>query len=643
MAAGASWVVFLVLLVGELSDFGAWRGDSGASGNANRRTMAPLSQILRATASDRSNECVWSVWPGRYLAGFSKSPGAQNQTSIVEALSACSTAGADTCGGVTLLPPGPPTLRKPGPLRLSPPRTAEALERTWTRECRPRLRVGWARSEIGSNLTERPPDVSIKAVKPGSWMPLDWSAAGGVAGMPASFEIVLRLYCNEQHKEEHSHRPSRSFVFELDSSVPHCADIVVGRSDNTQRGGVRIPAWHHLSRAVRTFNEGAGVPRPWSLKACICSNQTRVWGRVCACTVPLRIAFPTQRAGEVDDEGSCALGCGMGHLSRKGGGTRCWCDAFCERASDCCKDYWTACQNKQQAASGDFPDSYGGDIVRNNGSFKLKKKSQESVLVIIPVKDCHKCIPKLTASLVRFNHPREALHVCFLESDSSDHLTSEALRKAKRNLTRAFATTRYFRSDFSYESPKDRHSIRVQSHRRSVLAQSRNKAVELCYGGQDWVVWLDADMVQVKPNLIQRLMAVNHRIVAPNVVVESAPHRSYDLNTWVELKSPKSIQNGHPIFEGYDRANWEDEDIGKRSYLSDYARNEETKETNLVPVDGVGTAVLLVSGALHRMGVPFAVEPYKRRLESEGFSLLARDLGARAYGMPDFRIPHGGC
>merc|ERR1712146_87496 len=44
-------------------------------------------------------------------------------------------------------------------------------------------------------------------------------------------------------------------------------------------------------------------------------------------------------------------------------------------------------------------------------------------------------------------------------------------------------------------------------------------------------------------------------------------------------------------------------------------------------IDGVGSAALLVEARVHRAGAIFPIEPYKHRLESEGFGLMAEDKG----------------
>jgi hypothetical protein len=61
---------------------------------------------------------------------------------------------------------------------------------------------------------------------------------------------------------------------------------------------------------------------------------------------------------------------------------------------------------------------------------------------------------------------------------------------------------------------------------------------------------------------------------------------------------------------------------------------------HVVELDGVGGAMLLVKADLHREGLMFPPAPYRRRIETEGLAMLARDMGHRAWGMPNLEVIH---
>jgi hypothetical protein len=59
-----------------------------------------------------------------------------------------------------------------------------------------------------------------------------------------------------------------------------------------------------------------------------------------------------------------------------------------------------------------------------------------------------------------------------------------------------------------------------------------------------------------------------------------------------------------------------------------------------VRLDGVGGGMLLVRAELHRTGLVFPVAPYRHRLETEGLSMLALDMGELSWGVPGIEVVH---
>ena len=50
--------------------------------------------------------------------------------------------------------------------------------------------------------------------------------------------------------------------------------------------------------------------------------------------------------------------------------------------------------------------------------------------------------------------------------------------------------------------------------------------------------------------------------------------------------------------------------------------------------------MLLVDASLHRGGLVFPEAPYRDLVETEGFGVLARDLGVTPVGLPRVEILH---
>lgn len=63
-------------------------------------------------------------------------------------------------------------------------------------------------------------------------------------------------------------------------------------------------------------------------------------------------------------------------------------------------------------------------------------------------------------------------------------------------------------------------------------------------------------------------------------------------------------------------------------------------ETNLVELDGVGSACLLIHADLHREGLNFPPYVFKHQIESEGLGRMAKAMGYQPYGTTNIEVIH---
>ncbi|HZQ96003.1 MAG TPA: hypothetical protein VFA67_13395, partial [Candidatus Sulfotelmatobacter sp.] len=134
---------------------------------------------------------------------------------------------------------------------------------------------------------------------------------------------------------------------------------------------------------------------------------------------------------------------------------------------------------------------------------------------------------------------------------------------------------------------------------------------------EDWVLWLDVDVIEYPADILEQLLATGKDVVHPHCV-KAFGGPSFDRNAW--------------------------RDQG-RLHLEDLRQ-----EGPLVRLDAVGGTMLLVRANLHREGLifpPFAYgrpNPRIRRdtpeLETEGLGLMAQDMGYECWGMPHLEIRH---
>jgi hypothetical protein len=240
------------------------------------------------------------------------------------------------------------------------------------------------------------------------------------------------------------------------------------------------------------------------------------------------------------------------------------------------------------------------------------------VLVLTPVKSASAHLEQYFRLLYSLTYPHRLLSLGILEGDSEDD-TFAALTRAERLLRKEFRRVGLWKRDFGLRLPPGLHRAlpEIQLERRTVLAMSRNHLLFHALDDEDWVLWLDVDLVDYPPDLIERLLATGRDIVQPHCV----------------------LTPGGPTF---DRNGWRDRG---RLHLEDLRG-----EGDLVPLDTVGGTVLLVRADVHRDGLIFPAFPYglanpkirghAPEIETEGFGIMADDLGHRCWGMPNLEVIH---
>ena len=131
-------------------------------------------------------------------------------------------------------------------------------------------------------------------------------------------------------------------------------------------------------------------------------------------------------------------------------------------------------------------------------------------------------------------------------------------------------------SDTSSPAGIPRGAEPIQVERRVVLAKSRNHLLAHALDDEEWVLWLDADVVEYPPDIIERLLATGKDIVQPHCVLDYGGP-TFDCNGW--------------------------RDRG-RLHLDDLRA-----EGDLVELDAVGGTMLLVRADRHRDGLVFPAFP----------------------------------
>lgn len=250
----------------------------------------------------------------------------------------------------------------------------------------------------------------------------------------------------------------------------------------------------------------------------------------------------------------------------------------------------------------------------------------QKILILTPIKDAATYVDSYFEGLQNLTYAKKLISIGILESDSIDG-SDEVFSKACAVNKSEFREIRFFKKDFGFRMPADipRWEPMIQFRRRVILARCRNHLLFHALDDEDWVLWLDVDVIQYPQDIIQRLLSFGKDILQPHCVkMPGGP--SFDHNAW--------------------------RDHGQMHM--DSMRNGD----ELVLLDAVGGTMLMVRADCHRDGLIFPPFLYGKRnskvrersdiflpgeegeVETEGLGILAADMRIQCWGLPNLEIIH---
>lgn len=256
-------------------------------------------------------------------------------------------------------------------------------------------------------------------------------------------------------------------------------------------------------------------------------------------------------------------------------------------------------------------------------------------------------------NLLNLNYPRNLVELGFIIPATSDGDKVLAKLDAAVNKIQTgpenfrFKKVTILRQDIpslDSQTEKSRHALSAQKKRRSQMALARNSLLFTTLGPQtSWVFWLDSDIIESSPSLIQDLAKHDKDIIVANCYQrftdpkDGPSIRPYDFNNWQESEKGLEIANemseDEIIVEGY-------QEIATYRVLMAYLY-DSTKDVDMeIPLDGVGGTAMLVKSGVHRDGAMFPPFPFYHLIETEGFAKMAKRLGYQAWGLPNYLVYH---
>lgn len=278
----------------------------------------------------------------------------------------------------------------------------------------------------------------------------------------------------------------------------------------------------------------------------------------------------------------------------------------------------------------------------------------EHVLILTPMARFE---PGYWRNLVALSYPHEHISLGFILPKTREGNAATAALQAAIAATQSgpvdgrFASVSILRQDFTpplkSQSEAERHKLSNQRARRESMARARNSLLFTTLGpASSWVLWLDADIVETPHTLIQDMTALDRPVLVANCMQRyhdpetGAPAvRPYDYNSWVESDTSREMaSNMAPedlLLEGYAEL------PTYRTLMARLADSSTgTDTTQVMELDGVGGAALLVKGDVHRDGAMFPAFPFYHLVETEGFARMVHRLGWKNFGLPNYFVYH---
>lgn len=277
--------------------------------------------------------------------------------------------------------------------------------------------------------------------------------------------------------------------------------------------------------------------------------------------------------------------------------------------------------------------------------------NQETVLILTPLARFYQ---GYWDNLVALTYPHSLIALGFIIPKTREGNAATAALQAAIAVTQSgpeakrFASITILRQDFEpplqSQDEAERHKKENQRSRRSAMSRARNSLLFTTIGPYtSWVLWLDSDIVESPPTLIQDLASHDKPVLVPNcfqrfVDDQGKPDiRPYDYNSWQDSQAAADLASkmgpDEILLEGYaDMATY-------RTLMAMTAdKSEGRDQRHEIPLDGVGGTALLVKAEVHRDGAMFPPFPFYHLMETEGFAKMARRLGWGCWGLPNYFV-----
>jgi mannan polymerase complexes MNN9 subunit len=282
--------------------------------------------------------------------------------------------------------------------------------------------------------------------------------------------------------------------------------------------------------------------------------------------------------------------------------------------------------------------------------------NRETILILTPLARFYQ---EYWDNLLKLTYPHELITLAFIipktrEGNAATTALQEQITKTQTSgpEEKRFASIIIERQDFDppliSQDESERHKMENQKPRRAAMSRARNSLLFTTLGpSTSWVLWLDADIIETPPTLIQDLASHDKPIIVPNCFqrymnpeTKKIDERPYDYNSWQDTETAQKLGEtlgpDEILLEGY-------AEMATYRVLMAYMGDPNGDPNAEVALDGVGGTALLVKAEVHRDGAMFPPFPFYHLIETEGFAKMAKRLGWNSTGLPNYKVTFQHC
>ncbi|USP78224.1 glycosyltransferase family 62 protein [Curvularia clavata] len=290
--------------------------------------------------------------------------------------------------------------------------------------------------------------------------------------------------------------------------------------------------------------------------------------------------------------------------------------------------------------------------MNNVTNSRTPAENEETVLILTPLARFYQ---GYWDNIMKLTYPHHLISLGFIIPKTKEGnaaytaLQAQIAKTQSGSKSKRFASITILRQDtespLQSQNEAERHKMENQKSRRAAMAKARNSLLFTTLGPTtSWVLWMDADIVETPPTLIQDLADYNVPIIVPNCFQryyneekKAMDIREYDFNNWIDSPTAKELGNkmgkDDILLEGYAEMPTYRSLMAK---MYDPSADPHAK----IKLDGVGGATLLVKAEVHRDGAMFPPFSFYHLIETEGFAKMAARLNWESYGLPNYLVYH---